>query len=356
MRQGHLPLAALATFALVLTACGGAEEGDSEDVAAELPAAESEEPGAAEEEPVDVPDDLGTVVVVNGIAQTFEFMPQQLGHELGVWEARGLEVDDILVGGGGQVGQTMAADEADIGLTTAASALAPILGGHDAPIIGEVGREFTLMVMCVGDDFDGDGPSDMENTTVGITSPGSGTDFLAESLAENQGWEMGVDIDKAPIGGLSEQVAALQQGTIDGFIWTAEACFALEEQDEGRVLFSFGDIVQDNVFEVIVAQRTVIEERPEAVQAYLEGWYEATQWMKDNRDETIEWLVENWELSETVAANTYDLDIDNLSTDGTIPERNLQGVAEGLVTVGQVDEAPEVDLFWDDRFVPVSFD
>ena len=119
------------------------------------------------------------------------------------------------------------------------------------------------------------------------------------------------------------------------------------------MLFSFGDIVKDNLFEVIVAQRSVIEERPEAVLAYLEGWYETVAWMKANRQGTIDWLVKNWELSENVAAKTYDLDIDNLSSDGFAPLRNLEGLAQSMVTIGRAATAPPVSSFWDGRFVPV---
>lgn len=357
MRHGWVKgTAVFAVFALGLSACGG-DEDPQEPVAASDDDGSGDDSGDDGSDDAGAPaEDLGTIQVVNGVPETFEFIPYELGHELGVWERRGLDVEDLIVGGGGQVGQTMAAGEGDIGITTGASALGPILGGHDAPIVGEVGREFTLMVLCVGADFEGDGPADLSGATIGITSPGSGTDFLAESLAESQGWETGVDLNKAPIGGLQEQVAALQQGTTDGFVWTAEACYELEEREEGRVLFSFGDIVENNVFEVLVAQATTIDERPDAISAYLEGWYESVQWMKDNRDETIQWMIDNRELSERVATQTYDLDIDNLSTDGVIPEVNLEGLAASLVTVGAADEAPEIDLFWDDRFVPVSFD
>ena len=297
---------------------------------------------------------MGELVVVNGVARTFEFMPQQLGAELGVWTKRGLTPVDLYVKGGGQVGQTMAAGEGDIGLTTGASGLAPILAGLDAPIIAEVGRDFTLFVLCVRADDPALTADDVKGYTIGITSPGSGTDFSATSLAVAKGWELGTDLNKAAIGGLAEQVASLQAKATDGFIWTAEACFTLEEQGEAKVLFSFGDIVKNNLFESVVAQRAVIEERPEAVLAYLEGWYETVEWMKANRAETIEWLVKNWELSETVASKTYDLDIDNLSSDGLVPLVNLEGLAQSMVTIGRTETAPPVSSFWDGRFVPVA--
>jgi ABC-type nitrate/sulfonate/bicarbonate transport system substrate-binding protein len=299
--------------------------------------------------------DLGEITVVTGIAQTFDLMQQQLGHDLGVWEKRGLRVIDLVVGGGGQVGQTMAAKEADIALTTGTSAIAPILGGLDAPIIAAVAPDFTL-VACVRPDSEAQTPADLEGATIGITSPGSGTDFLADSLALAQGWEVGTDFHKASLGGLSEMVAALDRGVVEAFISTAELCFQMEERGEGRVLFSFAEIVTDNVFEIIAAQGEAIESRPEAVAAYLEGWFETTRWMQDNREATIQWVVDNWGLSETAVTNTYDLSINNLSIDGTVSQESLVGVAESLVALGTVDVAPEVEIFWDPRFVPVSVD
>lgn len=368
-------LALVAALGLIAAACGDdnggddagpataapsddtTAEGDDEPVATdapsdtEAPPADTEAP-PADTEPAAPTEDLGSVTIVIGTDKTFEFLPAEYGLELGLWDERGLEVSNLYVQGSGQVAQTLAAGEGDIAVTAGASGVTPIISGLEARIIGEIGRDFNMMVMVVDADSEIESIDDMQGKTVGITSQGSLTDFLARLVRESQGWSEG-DMDIAPIGGFNEQVAALESGAIDAFVWSAEAGFQLEESGDGRVVFDYGDLVENNVFEVINARTDVIENRPDAVRAYLEGWYETVQYMKDNPDETVAFCVEQYELSEFVCQSTYDLDIDNLSTDGVIPDPNLQGLAESVVS-DAIPEPPSIDAFFDDRFLPID--
>ena len=69
------------------------------------------------------------------------------------------------------------------------------------------------------------------------------------------GW--GVDgIKGVPLGGFIEQVAAMKRKQSDGFVWSYEGGMELDEKGEGKVLLSFGQIIKDFEFEVIVASRT----------------------------------------------------------------------------------------------------
>jgi ABC-type nitrate/sulfonate/bicarbonate transport system substrate-binding protein len=322
--------ATLAAFTLLGSACGGADDGA--------------DAGGGE---------LGAVKVAVGIRQTFEFLPAEYGVELGVWQKRGLKVDNLFVQGSGQVSQAMAADQAQLGLTAGASGVDAILSGVPAKITGLIGRDFKMMIVVVPKNSPITDISGLRGKNVGVSAAGSLTDYLAKTIASNQGWPEN-SIKRANIGGLNEQLAAMESGATDAFVWSAEAGFALEEQGKGRVLMDFGDIVKDNVFEDIVATDKAIKDREPAVKAYLEGWYETVRYMKANRDKTIAFMVKAFEMSESVAGKTYDQDIDNLSLDGSIPEKNLAGLAQSVVDQGIVDKVPAIDSFWDGRFVPVA--
>ncbi|WP_213455439.1 ABC transporter substrate-binding protein [Rhizomonospora bruguierae] len=298
-------------------------------------------------------DGLGTIKVAIGTRQTFEFLPAEYGLKLGVWEKRGLKAENLYVQGSGQVSQAMAAHQADLGLTAGASGVDAILKGVPSKIVGLIGRDFKMMLIVVPNDSPITDISGLRGKTLGVTSAGSLTDYLAKSVALKQGWPENA-IKRANIGGLTEQLAALESGAIDAFVWSAEAGFTLEEQGKGRVLADFGNIVQNSVFEDIVANDSAIEGRPDAIRAYLEGWYETVRYMEEHRDETIAFMVEEFELPQTVAAKTYDHDIANLSLDGTIPQQNLEGLAKSVVDQGIVDKQPSIETFWDSQFVPVT--
>ncbi len=348
--------------ALLAVACGG-EEGATGGSASEPGASEASEPeaggesesGATEAASGGAAADLGTVRVAVGAAQSIEFAAAQLGVELGVWEERGLEVENISVSGGGEVARTMAAGEADIGLTGGPGAVTPIVKGLEASLVAATSLDYVGLVIAVGADSDIQEVADLEGATMGFTSFGSLTDFATRKIAESQGWTIGEELQAAPIGGITELMAALQQGSIDAFTWSPEAVYELEGQGEARIIGDLGEIVGDNVFEAAYATDELINDRPEALEAYLSGYFEAVQYMKDNEEEAIQYMVDTFGLSEYAIMNTYEISIDNLSTTGEIPEANLQGLAESLPQLDEeITEAPPVEEFWDPSFVPVS--
>ena len=325
-------VALFASMLLIVAACGGSADDN----------------GSAKDN-----GDLGTIGVAIGTQNTFEFIPTTLGVKLGVWKKRGLKIKNINVQGSAQVAQAVAAGQADMGVTAGASGVDGILSGVKAKIVGLIGKDFNMMVLVVPANSGIESVKDLKGGAVGVTSAGSLTDYLASVIAQDQGWPKSA-IKRAAIGGLSENLAALESGTTDAFIWSAEAGIALEEQGKGRVLLNFGKMMGDNVFEATLASDDTIKNRPDAVRAYLEGWYETVEYMAAHRDETIDYMTKTFQVSKIVAAKTYDLDMSNLSTDGTIPKENLQGLAQSVVDMGVVKDTPDIETFWDSQFVPVS--
>lgn len=344
--------AALMALLLLAAGCGGGGEATETGGGGETEAGGGTE---AAEGDAEVAEDLGTVRIAVGAAQSIEFAAASIGQELGVWEERGLEVQNIEVSGGGEVARLMAAGEADVGLTGGPGAITPIVKGYEGQLVAATSLDFVGMVVAVAADGEIQEIPDLEGDTIGFTSHGSLTDFAARKIAESQGWELGQDIQTAAIGGIQELMAALQAGSIDAFTWSPEAAYALEDRGEARIIGDLGDIVGPNVFEAMYASNELIEERPDALTAYMEGYFEAVQWMKDNQEDAIAFMVENWELSEYAVTQSYDISIDNLSTTGEIPEENLQGVAEAVLELDdEVAETPAIEDFFTDEFVPVG--
>ncbi len=328
MGKVRKPLAALAAAGMMLlAACGGGDDAGK----------------------------AGELTVAIGTHNTFEFIPAELGLELGVWDDRDLKVKNLFVQGSGEVAQALTAGEADIAATAGSSTIASIIKGVPQTIIAAIGvNDFKTMVIVVPTNSAIKSADDLKGKTIGVTSPGSGTDYLAQVLQTQQGWS-DKDLKRAPIGGLNEQLAAMESGSTDAFVWSVEAAFALEESGEGRVLMDFG-FLDNEVFEVINVRDQVLKDRPDDVKKYLEGWFEVVKYMQDNPEKTVAFIEKNFELSPTVSQRVYDFAMEIMSTDGTIPENVLQGLGESLVTQGKADKAPSPGDWWDDQFVPVAVD
>jgi len=364
-KPGRL-LVVVAALSLILAACGGGASSEPDTSVAPpasestttAPAAQTSTTGASASTtsaPAPEVPDLGTLSVAVGAAQSIDFAPAELGLKLGVWERRGLTVENVWVRGGGEVARTMAANEAEIGVTTGPAVVAPILKGLPAKLVAASSLGWTGFVIIVATDSDIQTISDLEGKTIGYSRPGSTTDYVAEKIASSQGWVMGDDVYKASVGGLSEMVAALKSGSIDAFTWSPEPAYLLEEQGEARIIGNMGDIIGPNVFVSFSAANELIKDKPEVVRAYLEGWFETIQWMKDNPDEAIAWMSDTWEMTPYAISKAFEASVDNLSVTGEIPEENLIGLAN---TVAELDEdittPPSPDVFFDDQFLPVN--
>lgn len=293
-------------------------------------------------------EDDGKLTVLVSAANSFEFLPAELGIELGVWEERGLDVENVYVSGG-QWPTTISSGTGDVGL--AGGQVGNIVKGLKVKTIAPIGFDFKMMVLVAGKDSGVDEVGDLKGKVVGITSPGSVTDNLARRLIQMEGWEPD-DLKIAAVGGYAEQMAALESGATSAFIWTAEAGFQLEEAGEGHIVMDFSAAVPNGIFEAMYATDGAIADRPKDVQAYVDGWFEVITYMKENKGETVAFMADKFEISESVAASTYDYDIENLSADGVIPPERLQGMAQYDVDSGNLDAVPDADTYYDPQFLP----
>lgn len=318
--------AALVAAALLVGACGGSS-------------------GGTANQPVK---NLGTINVIIG-PKSIEFEAATYGVDLGVWKKRGLDVQNVSVSGGGQVAQAIAANAGDIGMTGGPNAATAIVKGLNAKIVGAASYSFSGMVLVVKKESTAKTAADLKGKTFGISGVGSLTDFVVGKMADKMGWKLGTDYKKATVGGLDQLTAALQSGAIDAFAWSPEPAFLLQEKNQGKVIGDMGALVGSNLFEVIMANTNSIRDKKDAVQAYLDGYYEAVRYMASHAKETQKYMADDMGLSAFVVKSTYDLEMKNLSTDGSASQEQLNGVATSIATGGNT---PSLTSFWDPEFIP----
>ncbi|MHB1517450.1 MAG: ABC transporter substrate-binding protein [Acidimicrobiales bacterium] len=293
------------------------------------------------------------MTVVAPVAHTFYYLPSQLGLKLGVWQKLGLSVQNVVVQGAGQSAQLLAAGSADIELGTGPTDVNAIMRGLNAKILGATGLSFKPFVLVVPANSTIKSPSDLKGHTIGITGKGALTDYVVQQLVKREGWPVG-SVNEAPLGGLPEQLAAMKAGSIDGFVWTAGAGFALAAKGEGKIAFSFSQFIPTQVFETLTASDAMITQRRAALSAYVNGWYQVARYMKDNPKQTIAFVASTYGVSTSVATQIYNYEIPGLSLDGTIPSANLSGMLHSAVTQGTASAPPPVSKVLDTSFIQAA--
>lgn len=347
------PLIAVLALALALTACGSSDDdaeqantnGDGAGTSAESP-----DDTTAQESPADstgTPADLGTVRVVSSVGQSIAYIGVLAGNELGAWDGTGLNVD-VIEGTSGSVAATMASGDADIGIQSCNKSVLDVESGLDATIVGATSLP-QLQSIIVTDESDAESAEDLQGATFGISGFGSGGHFSTLKTAEAMGWSEG-DYEIVQLGGISELTAALDSGSIDAFVWNPLEAASLEQQGIAKKLESVADYVGPTVSNCFYVRNDYLENNPEAVRTLLEGYYGVVQRIHDDPSTIRPVLIDDWGLDPEPVDAVLEEYIQNLSTDGAMPEENITGLEEAVVfTYEELDSADIASYYvpWD---------
>ena len=299
------------------------------------------------------PKALGKVTLGLSVAKTFEFLPAHAAEDLGTWTKRGLEVSLVAFPGDARLQQAFAAGSVDFGLGSASGALTAIAKGLDTRLVGSISNSVKLMGLVAAPEIKS--KEDLKGKTVGATGPNALTDILVKYLSKKLTGDAERGIRRAHLGAFPNQLAALKTGQVQAFVWTLEGIFEVEKQGVGKYLLSFGDEFPDFVFEVIIGTKKMIDEKPEVVRAFLEGWYEAQAHMKADKDYTVALFARKMETPPDIGARVWELDRQTLVDDGVFGDAALRAAAQSLVDTGVLKEIPPLDTWVEKKFLPVQW-
>src|SRR5690242_16451144 len=117
--------------------------------------------------------------VGKAVVENIGFIPLDVGMEYGIFEKNGLAIEELNFAGGAKIAQAMTADALDISLS-AGPDMAFIAKGAPEIAIASIAESPVFMGYVVGARSTARGIDDLKGKKIGITSPGSLTDWLAE--------------------------------------------------------------------------------------------------------------------------------------------------------------------------------
>lgn len=291
------------------------------------------------------------LIVGKAVAKTFGFLPADVGLEQGAFKKRGLDVEIVAFRGAAPMWTALAAESADIGLGNSGGPLA-IAKGARIKILADTNNSLASFVLIVSERAGVRTISDLKGKTIGVTSHGAFTDWVIKRLSERQGWDPLTGITRVPLGPFTGQLAALKRGETHGFVWSAEGGWEVEAEGLGKIFLHFGDVFPEMNFEVMSATEKALKEKPEAIRAFMDGWFEAVKYMKANRDYTIKKMVEVLELKPEIARKSYDLTMKHLPDSASLKRKGLEMLAESYVRDGLLPRVIDIEtVVWDRRFL-----
>lgn len=287
------------------------------------------------------------LTVVTSVPQSDLFMGVQAADRLGTWDDTDIEVE-VIDGSSPTVGKIMASGEADIGLIDGIRAMANIREGLEASVVASCYSPWAQMII-VGKDSPYKEFADLKGANFGVSGEGSAGHYSVQKLAETQGWSDD-DYKITPLGDINAITAALQSGSIDAFAWSASTAFNLEEIGEGRVLGGLEEEVGPSLFEAFAVNKSVLEDNSEAVRQFFEGYYEAVDKIQNDPQLAVDIMVEDWDVNPKAAERTVKLEIPKLSTDGTVSDEELAGIADAaeFATGNEIEDPSSYYEYWKD--------
>lgn len=292
--------------------------------------------------------DPNTVRLVVSEGNSLPFIAAEAGNELGVWKDKGIKVE-VIAGTSSTVGPTLASNNAEIALGTGVKMVSDIAAGLDATLTAGCVLPWDQFVIA-SPDTGAKKPADLKGRKFGISSFGSAGHFATLTVAKNLGWSES-EYEVIQLGNLEGLLGALRSGTIDAFIWSIETVLSAEDQGFGVNLGTVSELVGPNAFEAFMVRNDYADEYGDNVRAFFEGYYEAVAKLQDDPEWAKKFVVEKWKKEKDVADEAVDLLLPILSTDGEIPDDNLDGLGDAadLTTDGAVEvDVKSIYKYWKD--------
>jgi ABC-type nitrate/sulfonate/bicarbonate transport system substrate-binding protein len=297
-----------------------------------------------------VPAGADTLRIGKAGRTAFSFVPTDVGVQTGIFKNNGLDIEVASFGGDAKVQQAMAADSIDIGLGSG-SGLAFIVKGSPVRGVAAMAGPPLLFALVVRNDGSVNSVEDLKGRTIGISTVGSITSWIADEVARQKGW--GHDgITQVPIGDDGARVAAVKAESLDAAIVNLAVALNYADHGDGRIILRFGDLVKHFHAHVIFATDQVITEQPDQVRRFLKGWFETIAFMRSHKDETVKIAMPVLDTDARLTAEIYDELMPMFSDDGRFDPEALGVLRRSFVETNTLPQEPDMSKLVNEAFLP----
>jgi NitT/TauT family transport system substrate-binding protein len=280
------------------------------------------------------------------------FTPLDIGMQQGIFAKQGLAIQESASAGDAKLQQLLTAGSVDIGIGSGPG-MAFAAKGVPAKAVAEMYGAPRNMAVMVGYDSPIRTVADLKGKKLGCTTVGSLTAWIGQRINEKEGWD-GHGIDMVAIGGMPPARAAIKTHQIDGYVGALEAGYKLEEAKEWRVITSAMPFVEHFITHVIFARDELIQQHPDTVRAFLQGWFATIAYMKTHKQQSVEISAKVIDVDPAVAARAYDEQMGGFSTDGTFDPAAVATLKKSFIEMGLLKQVPADNVLFTTQFVPVK--
>jgi NitT/TauT family transport system substrate-binding protein len=290
------------------------------------------------------------VRVGNPAGDDFHFSFANVGTEAGIFKKNGIELQIISLAGGAKLHAAMTAGSLDIALG-AGTDFGLIVKGAPEKGIGVLATKPSNIVIQGNTKNGITTIQALKGKKVGVSSVGALTYWMAQKLAQHEGWGLN-GMELVATGGGQANVAGFETGSLDAAVTSLEAALRIEQAGKGKILLSFGDIVDPFIAHIIYATNDMMAQHPDTVRRFLKAWYETVAFGRTHKAETIKYSQQVTLLSDDLASKVYEVEMPTFSTDGRFDPKGVAAVKQAMLDLGTVKEKPEDKAVFTEEFLP----
>jgi ABC-type nitrate/sulfonate/bicarbonate transport system substrate-binding protein len=292
-----------------------------------------------------------TSLTVAKVADDFALIMGDYGNALGIFKRNGIAPEISLITQAKMV-QATVAGSVEIALASGAT-LAFAAKGAPLKAVAALSGPLTILALVVRPDHSVPTIDALRGRVAAVTNIGSLTDWAVSQIAVSKGWDPS-EIKRVGVGDTPARIAALKTGNVDAAVVDLAAALDLEERGDAQILLNFGDLIKNFQNQIIYASDKAITEKPEAVGAFVRGWFETIGYARAHKAETVRFAQQALNVRESVAAKVYDrlMPSNFFSADGRIDPNTLANMAKSFVALKLLPQEDDLSRFVTDRFLP----
>jgi NitT/TauT family transport system substrate-binding protein len=290
------------------------------------------------------------------------YLPLTLAERLGYFKEQGLDVTITDFGGGAKSLQSLIGGSADVVTGAYEHTIRMQMKGQPIVAVTELGR-FPGIVLAVKKDKAAQVKSfkDLKGFKIGVTAPGSSTNFFANALIAKDGLKP-TDVSIIGVGAGPSAVAAMKKGDIDA-ISNLDPVITKLEQDGDIVILADSRKEEDNVkllggnnpAAVVYFKADFIEKNPNTVQRVVNAFHKTLKWLEKATPQQIaDTVPPEYHLGDrAVYIKAVEASKPMYSKDGVIPQAGMKNALDMLLQFDEELKGANVDLSktFDDRFI-----
>jgi NitT/TauT family transport system substrate-binding protein len=290
------------------------------------------------------------------------YLPLTLAERLGYFKEQGLNVTITDFGGGAKSLQSLIGGSADVVTGAYEHTIRMQVKGQPIVAVTELGR-FPGMVLAVKKDKAAQVKSfkDLKGMKVGVTAPGSSTNFFVNALIAKEGLKP-TDVSIIGVGGGPGAVAAMKKGDIDAIV-NLDPVISKLEQDGDIVILADSRTEEGNMklfggnnpAAVVYFKADFVEKNPNTVQRVVNAFHKTLKWLEKATPEQIaETVPPEYHLGDKgLYMKAVQASRPMYSKDGIVSDAGMKNAFQMLEQFDEELKTNKVDLSktFDARFV-----